>query len=551
MICKTCGMELSDTAAFCPNCGNRVVAEAEPEEATVMDYGPTEAPPPGMPLYGQPPAYGAPPAGDDYAPTMQQSPYNPGEYQQPPYEQPQQEMPQFSTQPYAEQPYAAPQTDAAGYNTMPQGMPEQPMQNQMPGFELPAKKRKKLSRGALIGIIAGGVVAVALIAFLVFRLVFSGWVDMGGNRYYYENGNRLVGMATIEGADYFFDANGVMQTGLQAVGGQKYYFQDDGVMLTNSWIKESNRTYYFGETGAMATGWQSLEGCNYYFDTDGAMMTGWQEVDGMRYYLGEDGVAATGWLELDGAMYYFDDAGAMQTGELQVDGKFYHLDEQGTVMTGWQKVEGKTYYFQEDGSAYIGWIDKDGARYYCAASIHGAVATGKWSIGGEFYYFNSDGVMQTGEVELNDTETYTFDEEGRFLFLDVLMLNVPYEYGAEPLEFDSLDGTATSYSMILTETVKRAWGIGLTLSVSSVNSGDPNGVWQILVQDTSGHWTLVGYFDMIDFAGTCILVFPDYIDATAIVCCAYDTEDWSGSVDVSIDILAYETTDFGAVAGTE
>ena len=112
-------------------------------------------------------------------------------------------------------------------------------------------KRKNGNRKKPVGLgnILIPVVALLVLALVIFDLLPRGWKDEYSNRYYYVHGQKV----------------------------------------TSSWMEIDGGRYYFDENGVMLTGWQVYGGFTYYFGEDGIMVTGWQTIDGSRYYFGEDG----------------------------------------------------------------------------------------------------------------------------------------------------------------------------------------------------------------------------------------------------------------------
>lgn len=99
----------------------------------------------------------------------------------------------------------------------------------------------------------------------------DGWNYIGGQWYYYYNGQRVTGLMSIGEHKYYFNASGVRQSGwVQLNDGLYYYFSDsDGHMLTNQWIGD----YYVGEDGAWIPGYKgqnaSLQTLKQYIINNG------------------------------------------------------------------------------------------------------------------------------------------------------------------------------------------------------------------------------------------------------------------------------------------
>lgn len=89
----------------------------------------------------------------------------------------------------------------------------------------------------------------------------------------------------------------------------------DGTYVVGDFVVSKGNTYYFDSDGNKLTGVADINGTKYYFDTEGIRQTGWQEIEGAKYYFNAEGAAQTGWQMIDGDTYYFDQGGKMITGE--------------------------------------------------------------------------------------------------------------------------------------------------------------------------------------------------------------------------------------------
>ncbi|MDR7239033.1 L,D-transpeptidase family protein [Neobacillus drentensis] len=158
----------------------------------------------------------------------------------------------------------------------------------------------------------------------------NGWAEIGGNKYYYLDGEVKTGWQSIQGKRYFFDEAGVMETGWLAQNGQKYFLDQKGAMKTG-WLEKAGQRYYFDLTGAMRTGWIADGGKEYYLDQTGVMKTGWLSIGESRYYLDRDGAMKTGWLADSGEWYYLDPSGVMKTGWINSEGRWYFLNDSGVM----------------------------------------------------------------------------------------------------------------------------------------------------------------------------------------------------------------------------
>lgn len=172
-----------------------------------------------------------------------------------------------------------------------------------------AKKAEMKKKYRLMSIALIAIIIVAGVFFA--KSIWTGWISSSGNRYYYIKGEKVIGLATIENKQYFFDDSGVMQTGWQTVDGSTYYFNNDGIMQTGFQTISGNK-YYLGDSGVLHTGWLSHKNQTYYCSSSngGKLATGKWTIDGENYYFNNDGIMATGAVEIkSGDTYYFDENG--------------------------------------------------------------------------------------------------------------------------------------------------------------------------------------------------------------------------------------------------
>lgn len=137
-------------------------------------------------------------------------------------------------------------------------------------------------------------------AFCSLGIAPAGWVDADGQRYYYQDGERLKGVWIIHGQRYFFSLeDGHMVKGqiVTAENGKQYYASSkDGHILRGGLLTVGGRQYYASSRdghlmkGGLVTG---TGGKQYYVSAkDGHVMKGgWINAGGGRAYLaGADGV---------------------------------------------------------------------------------------------------------------------------------------------------------------------------------------------------------------------------------------------------------------------
>ncbi len=140
-------------------------------------------------------------------------------------------------------------------------------------------------------------------------------VTKWGKTYYVaEDGTKLTGKYTIDGADYFFNASGVMvKSAFFEFDGVKYYALSDGVIAKNLKMSKWSKEYVFDENGALMTGIFTFNGKKYFADGNGVIAKSkFVTVDGNEYYSKADGTLAvseviTRW----GKKYKFDENGVL------------------------------------------------------------------------------------------------------------------------------------------------------------------------------------------------------------------------------------------------
>ena len=97
---------------------------------------------------------------------------------------------------------------------------------------------------------------------------YNGWLQVGSDWYYFENGTAVTGAKTIGKATYAFD----------------YY---DGHMLKNIILDTfSGGIYYVNSEGIIDTtpGFRTVNGRQYYIDKDGKVLKGIHVINGKTYY---------------------------------------------------------------------------------------------------------------------------------------------------------------------------------------------------------------------------------------------------------------------------
>ena len=372
-----------------------------------------------------------------------------------------------------------------------------------------AKKAEMKKKYRLMSIALIAIIIVAGVFFA--KSIWTGWISSSGNRYYYIKGEKIIGLATIENKQYFFDDSGVMQTGWQNADGSTYYFSSDGIMQTG-WIELSQKKYYLATSGALQTGWKKIDGSTYLFDRNGVMQTGWQTVDGSTYYFNNDGI----------------------------------------MQTGFQTISGNKYYLGDSGVLHKGWLSHKNQTYYCSSSNGGKLATGKWTIDGENYYFNNDGIMATGAVEIKSGDTYYFDENGHFLHRIITQKNVPTTKSEAKLTFKNKSGgNSNSHSRELDSPIENCLSLTIVVSTTAVNYGSGDGERQVYIHTLDGKWIRIGFFNIANDVGEFSVTFDKPTSFDAFICPRYEGKSWSGSISQELKEVTYCSYDFGTNVKSE
>ena len=158
--------------------------------------------------------------------------------------------------------------------------------------------------------LAAGLMCISLICgiwyFLLQNTDRSGWVEQRGVYYYRdEDGRKVTGWQEIDGNTYYFD-QGILLTGEHIIDGWQYDFGSNGIMFTG-WREDSS---YFREDGTQVFGWEDIDGKPYYFGDNGLLFRNrWLQDGEYRYYFHEDGRYAIGPTVIDGYTHYFSPKG--------------------------------------------------------------------------------------------------------------------------------------------------------------------------------------------------------------------------------------------------
>lgn len=198
-------------------------------------------------------------------------------------------------------------------------------------------------------------------------IVANGFVDRGGNRYYYKNYRMQFGFVEDNGKTYFMNADGTLYKQGWLGDGVNMYYMDtsDGHMLRDL-VEIGGKKYYFAANGLMQRGMIPLNGKIYLFGADGAMQYGFytDAAAGTRYFKEDGSMAANELVAVNGQKYYFDASGLMTTGLVPIGGLTYLFGADGTMQYGWYTDASGMRYFQADGSMAVNTtLTVDGALY--------------------------------------------------------------------------------------------------------------------------------------------------------------------------------------------
>ena len=260
----------------------------------------------------------------------------------------------------------------------------------------------------------------------------SGWVYEDGGYAYYVDGEKLTGVAQVDGLYYDFGENGVNNgqtpyTGLFEVSGKKYYAQFGN--LATGWITVGSDYYYFNTTSNYAvTGEFKIGNQTYTFDNAGRLIKGAivKTSNGNRYYWAGRLISRE-WIEMEDGIHYANDDGYLVYGDYPViedataDAIWWHFDEttgvREYICDGFVTMNGAKYYCEngewfygavltEDGIIFCsanGLVKTNGACYVSnALEVTAGLETG-------YYYCDENGYIQKdGFADLSGS-TYYFE----------------------------------------------------------------------------------------------------------------------------------------------
>lgn len=250
----------------------------------------------------------------------------------------------------------------------------------------------------------------------------SGWNEVGGDRYYIENGETLKGIRTIGQETYSFDSEGQMERDvIREDSDNRKLFGKDGKMLHGGWYQLDGNWYYIdpGTSTILSGGLYTINGKRYLLDEEGVMQKN-SGTDGTTVYtIGADGAVTAakrlsdGWTLSGGEYYYYRNGkpftgwkgnyyvsnGKMRRNTVAPGG--YYVDEGGKakVTAGWAKIEetsGSRWVYAKKGGKLMknSWLKIGNNWYYLGGDDGYTMLTGARKIGKKWYIFSAGGVLK-------------------------------------------------------------------------------------------------------------------------------------------------------------
>ena len=287
----------------------------------------------------------------------------------------------------------------------------------------------------------------------------DGFVHVGNDTYYYENGALVTGFTKIDKDYYFFnagsgkmykDANMWVGKNTYGVEPGMHYFNADGKMFVPNLetgvrkIVEENGELYFTIDGVkMVGGLYELDGAYYYAQNNGELAAGksvyvdTELLSGKGWYgFDADGkLIMTGFVTGGGKTFYYAD-GVRAKGLTKIDEDYYFFNARSGMMykdaNMWvgkntYGVEPGMHYFNADGKMFVPnletgvrkIVEENGELYFTIDGVK--MVGGLYELDGAYYYAQNNGELAVNCSAYVGTELlakdgwYGFDEEGKLL----------------------------------------------------------------------------------------------------------------------------------------
>ncbi|MDY5334295.1 MAG: InlB B-repeat-containing protein [Vescimonas sp.] len=251
----------------------------------------------------------------------------------------------------------------------------------------------------------------------------DGFVHVGDDTYYYENGALVTGFTKIGEDYYFFNArsgklykNADMWVGKNTYGVEPgmHYFGTDGVMQINGFVTVGDDTYYYKDC-KLVKGFTKISDDYYLFNGNSGKLykdaTMWVPANNYgiepgMYYFGAEGKMVVPNLETgvrkivteDGNLYFTIDGARMKNGLYELDGEYYYVNYDGTLA-----VKCSAYVSVSES---IESLDKDGWYGFDAGGK--LIMTGFVEGGDDYTYYYNNGKRAKGFTKIGD-DFYLFN----------------------------------------------------------------------------------------------------------------------------------------------
>ncbi len=148
----------------------------------------------------------------------------------------------------------------------------------------------------------------------------TGWAQIRGNWYYYENGIKVTNRWVMDSAGWcYLDENGYCATNCWKKDSSGWcYLDSNGRMVTNAWVEDSQGWCYIGADGYAVTNCWKQDSVGWcYLDSNGSMVknswlndgTGW-------YYINANGYMVSNcWIKDSNGWCYLGSSGKMATNQ--------------------------------------------------------------------------------------------------------------------------------------------------------------------------------------------------------------------------------------------